>query len=355
MSHRFAVVFGPSEQVRGFLASLDADETQVWGPVALAVWGSPIATRDGRAVGVLRGVVLNDQAVAASLRARGLDLPVTDHPGLAIEQVGLGGPPGLAALRWHGSLAVVHQGQRQALVARDPQGVGGLVWLQAGPLQVLATDVEAAGGLQVQGGPQVQGGLQVRGRLVPPGVVAAVGERGVQWQLARPAPENEAFLREIPPELRQMDEAAVTRGLIARVQAAVQACHRGLGGLQVEEPVTPGERWLLGQLRLPEGEAAGGRWSLVGVDSLLGEAPGPATAREPGPWPEPPPSEPVARVSESDQITRTWRATSLADQGLEAARRRARAQGQTLVAPHLDPAVLAWLGVVAAERRPRIQ
>ncbi len=292
---------------------------------------------DGKAIGVLDGVIFNDLALAGPLIARGA--PIVDHTDLALHTVGWSGLPGLAAMRWHGTLAIVHQAQRSAIVARDWQGVGGLYWAQH------------AGGHVFANASQAVLNLGLTPRLVPPGMAAICLPSGVQWQVLPSSPAARAWFRELPEELATPTPQAWREGLAARLREALAACQRELPNLQQESPSDRVGTWLAAQLPLVAPGAPDALWSLADADALLGLAVAAPLAHEAGPWPEPEPPEPL-RVDEREALARRVRATWLADVALESARQRALLLNLPVVAPHLDPAVLAWLGAMPAHLRP---
>lgn len=307
------------------------------GAVALVTGQALTATSDAKAVGVLDGVIFNDLEAGAPLLARGA--PVTDQASLALHAVGWSGLAGLAALRWHGTLAVIHQAQGAAIVARDWQGVGGLYWAICGAGQIWGNDLTSFSAL----------GLTPR--LIPPGMAAISTASGVQWQVIPTTPASRAWFRELPDELLEPTAATVRAGLQERLLAAVAACQRAWPNLRMDAPEDRVGAWLMAALQVPAVRDVQALWTLAGADAWLGLAVADPVPLEPGPWPEPEPPEPV-RTDDRETRARRVRATWLADTALEAARRRAALDNLPIVAPHLDPAVLAWLSAVAPEMRP---
>ena len=104
--------------------------------------------------------------------------------------------------------------------------------------------------------------------------------------------------------------------------------------------------------------APGGDWTWAGAASLWG---GLAEVAE---WPRAGavadlPTREVPEPTEGqppDEVQRRlWRATWLPEHDLADARARAEGAGRVLVAPHLDVAVLAWLGALAPALRARLR
>ena len=361
MPPRFALLRTPDRvAAESWLAAKTPDEVLAWPGLWLAAWNDSgtalMHTADGRAAGTLVGALANDRATARVLDTRGLTIALHDHRGLAVDTVALSGPEGLGRLRWQGSLAVAHLAQRMVLVARDPMGVGGLVIGRWADGEIVASD---------------PGLLDGRCSPVPGGLVGLATVKGIAWQEARLHAEARPWLRDVPDELRRADAAQIEAGLLVRIGEAAQSLARGLGGLTGENPTDAAGRWLVERMPAARGEDAEassayeetaswhGHWTLTGVDSLLGVLPAPppdwqrAIADVVLPQPEPP--EPIAGVPEPDRQQRIWRATWLADHLLSRDRIAALARGQTLVAPHLDVAVLAWLGATPASLRPKLR
>ncbi len=307
------------------------------GSLALVSNAEASQTIDGKAIGVLDGVIFNYAAAALPLLGRGA--PITDDASLAVHAVGWSGQPGLGALRWHGTLAVLHQAQRAAIVARDWQGVGGLYWAQAADAHVFGND---------------RGALATLGlapRLVPPGMTATCAPGGVQWQPMATQAEARAWFRELPDELLAPSDAIWRAGLHDRLVAALDACLRAHPRLQRGQAGDRAGAWLQQELPLAPSPVADALWTLDGADAWLGLAAVAPLPVVPGPWPLPEPPEPL-RVAEPEAQARRVRATWLADVALEQARAAAAARDVPLLAPHLDPAVLAWLGAMPPALRP---
>lgn len=344
MPARFAVLYQlDPTALPAILDRLQPDEFEVRGGLALLTWGERHETGDGRAVGTLAGVVCNDLVAAERLNRRGLAVLASEHVTLAMATVGQGGPTGLGTLRWQGSLACMHRAQRTVMVARDPLGVGGL-WHRRGPqATMLASDPVSCAALQ-EGDPAQQ---------VPAGTLALVSETSVTVLPQRPAEENAAWFRHVPDELRHADAAAIEAGLVQRLQEATAAAARGLDGLVRTAPRDAAETWIAARVPVAPSLAPGGLWTLRGCASLFGEAALVERGRVSSAWPRPEPPEPTDGVDPADRGQRWLRVTWLADDELAAERATAFAAGQTLVAPHLDPQVLAWLGGAARGLRPR--
>ncbi len=309
-----------------------------WGPLWL---GLPAEAQDQavresadrRATGILDGIVLNDLQVAERWRVRGHELAADDHRQLAIEELGAHGPRGLSDLRWHGAAAVLHRAQGVALLARDPVGVGWLGYAASEELQIFASDP------------------RLEGEPVPPGLALRVDAKGWAAQPFRSAAENLPYFREIPDELREGGLAALREGLQRRLQATVAAVRRGVGELDWSCAGGVGG-WCAGAAETVQVATATGLCSPLGWESLA-----PLDWPEPGPRPRSvampavDPPEPVVSAEVVDRRARIWRGTQLVDRDLRQARARALDQGRWLVLPHLDPAVLAWLGAIDRVRR----
>lgn len=357
----FTLVLGPPVAVERWLSACGAAEAWQADSIGLAVWPSPHASDaslqaavwapDGRAVGAFAGVLLSDEAVQQRVALRGLALPAADHRQLAVFDAALHGPAAVAAWRWQGSLACLNPGQRQAILVRDPQGVGWLGWQRQGELQLWSNRVEHA-----QHWP-----------AVPPGVALQVVGGKVSAQPLRLQGAALPFLRELPAALAMSADASaaadrqaqLAAGLRERLTAAAGACVRGAGALATRHApqglaglwpgecaplLAPREAWL-------PGAAA---WTLRGAAELLGAPvmdepePGP-TPEGPSPW-QAEPFEPTERCEPLDRVERLWRAHQL-PRLLAADRLWAAQQQRVLVAPHLDPAVLAWLGAFTRQER----
>ncbi len=355
----FALALGSAAAVERWLAECGAAEIWQADGLGLAIWpGAAAATAaspaaiwapDGRAVGAFSGVLLSDSAVQERLALRGLALAVADHCRLTVIDAALHGPAAVAAWRWQGSLACLNPGQRQAILVRDPLGVGWLGWQRLGELQLWSNRLE----------------LAQHWRAVPPGIALLVAGGKVAAQALRLQGVAAPYLRELPTSLPTSAGSAADRqallaaGLRERLRSAVTACVRGAGALALlDQPAGLARLWpgecedlLTPAPALPAGAAA---WTLQGAAEQLG-APlgsGPAAglaAGDPSPWP-PEVFEPTERCEPLDRAERLWRAQEL-PQLLHADRQRAAHHGWVLAAPHLDPAVLAWLGGFARSDR----
>lgn len=359
MPRRFALLRTTDrEAAETWLAAQSPDEVLAWPGLWLAAWNDSVTallhTADGRAAGTLVGALGNDLATAQILATRGLTIALHDHRALAVNTVALGGPESLGRLRWQGSLAVAHLAQRTVLVARDPMGVGGLVIGRLAGGEIVASD---------------PGLLDGRWAPVPGGWLGLATAKGFVWQETRLHAEARPWLREVPEALRRADAAQIEAELLVRIGEAAESMARGLGGLACATPVDAAQRWLIERMpavrrglteaTLAPGDFAPSRglWTLTGVDSMLGLLPAP-----PLDWqgqvgeialPRAEPPEPLAGVAEPDRQQRIWRSTWLADGLLGQDRTAASARGQTLVAPHLDVAALAWLGAAPPLLRPK--
>ena len=334
MSQHFTLLWQPDDTRRdAWLTACGELPAIVRSPLILLTNVPARETVDHKAAGAFAGVVFNDLVVQPPLVGRGA--VVADHVDLALHAAGWGGPQGLASLRWQGTLAVMHVAQRMALVARDLLGVGGLYW---------ATH---DGGHLLTNHPPQTAALGVAWRLVPPGTAAMVGPAGVAWQPLPCAPDNRAWYRDLPEDVVHAQPEDWLPGLQTRLDAAVAATQRA--GWRLQVPVGHDEvgRWLAGLVARPAAADPNALWSLAGADAWLGHDPRPPEPVVPGPWPVPEPPE-LVRVAPELARVRWVRAGWLPDVALEAARLVARAHGLTLVAPHLDPAVVAWLGAMPA-------
>jgi hypothetical protein len=339
----FAVVQGPEAGVTAWLQSCGAPQISQQGGIGLAVWGQALASPDGRVLGGFAGVLLSDHQVVERLAQRGLQVSPANHAELAVVDAALHGPAALNHWRWQGSLACLHLGQRTALVARDPLGVG---WLGRG----LERDVQILSNRLA---------LSSQWPAVPPGMALQVGAVGSQARALDPQGEARFFLREKPDFA---EPAVLGRQLRERLTAAMQACVRGCGRVDLlgsTEGDSPAVGQMIGELLHQSADLplAGGTfsspaaWTLQGAAHLLGEveAPAPTAARLEVGLAEP--FEPVERCDPADRPERWWRARAL-DAALHGDRHAAAARGQTLVALHLDAAVLAWLGAMPRSQRP---
>lgn len=339
----FAVVRGPEAEVTAWLSGCGAPQISQQGGLGIAVWGMALPSPDGRVLGSFAGVLLSDHQAVERLAQRGLAIGAANHAELAVVDAALHGPAALNHWRWQGSLACVHLGQRMALVARDPLGIGWLGRGSEGSLQILSNRLV----------------LSSRWPAVPPGVVLQVGANGIQARPIDLQGEARFFLREKP---EQTEPASLGVGFRERLTAALQACLRGCGRVDLlgsAECNSPAFVQIFGELLNQSADLTQGgvtsnspaAWTLQGAAQLLGEVEAPAptpTGLEVG---LAEPFEPVERCDPADRPERWWRARAL-DAALHGDRLAAAARGQTLVAPHLDAAVLAWLGAMPRSQRP---
>ena len=329
---RFAVLRASVPTLKAWMADQPAPSEVLGGPVTLVVWGRQDTTVDGRVIGALCGMVLNHDEVRGKIAQRGLDPRLDSHPRLAVQHVGAFGVAGLADLRWHGSLALLHRGTGTALVARDLLGVGWLGWRSLGADEVVFSNDARLTGMQA----------------VPPGLAVQLDMGGVRGVRVSYAPQNQAFLREIPDELRRADPQTVAAGLRDRMRAAVLACIDAHNAIARPPGNLP--QFVRDQLDLcGEGPT---QWTAAG----LGEPPVARAEELPsrdGPWPDPGPAEPVDRIGPDELRRRLWRHRALPDGQLRQEQAEAMTAGRCLVAPHLDPAVVAWMGAAAQVGPPR--
>ncbi len=309
-----------------------------WGPLWL---GLPIAraeqglrrSTDGRAEGVFDGILLNDEQVQQRWQARGHELTLGDHRQLAIEELGAHGPRGLSDLRWHGAVAMLHRAQGVALLARDPLGVGWLGYQHDAQLELFTSDPRLAC------------------EAVPGGLAVRLDAKGWAAQAVRTAAEHAPYFRDLPSDLLSADLETQQRELVARLRGAVRACQRGCGGLTTTGPY----RHEISTSLLGAGDGGSGVATALGLDSLSpAQWPEPTAGPRSGLWPKMDPPEPLGSADAVDRRARAWRATTLADVELRQARAQALDRDQWLLAPHLDPAVLAWLGALDRQRRAAV-
>lgn len=342
MTNRFAVLHAcPPAELDAWLAHHRPEHVQAWPGLTLAWWGRDFCSHDGRMRGAWRGALTDDQPLAERLAERGVPAQLADHGQLAVDEVAMAGPDAPAAWRWQGSLAVAHLAQRRVLAVRDPMGVGDLHASAVG----LASDADLLEGAAP----------------VPPGVVALIGPGQRRWQRLKLQSTARPWLREVPDSVRQACADEALRGVLERVQQAAAACARGLGGLTCAPPTDAAARWWAervawpGDMAAPPAAAPGGLWTWTGAASLLGVPTAAETWSPPyavADLPERDVPEPLDGVTPDEVIRRRWRATWLPEQDLAGDRRTASAQGRVLVAPHLDVAVLAWLGALPKAARP---
>lgn len=334
---RFAIVHArDADAAARWAAAHEPERVVAVGCLRIASWGPWRQSQDGRAEGTLDGAIFSDLALVERWLGRGLALNSSDHPRLAIEEVGAYGPRGLESMRWQGSVCVAHRGQQAVLVARDVMGVGGLyLYSDREDLWLMTSDPSLA--------PQAQ--------QVPPGVALRIEGGQIAPRLTahalRPLPEHQPWYRDIPDGLARATASQVRAGAATRLRAAVAACRRAFGGLQVQPDDVGALAWMADEVA-DLLDDRGAIWAVHGAASLVGAdlRAYPEPSRRRGPWPEPSPAEPVARACDQDRAARSWRATDLADGWLQQARAQALRQGRPVVAPHLDPALLAWLGAV---------
>ena len=318
------------------------------GRLALAVAGGAVAAADGRAACGFLGVVFDIAALAERLRGRGLAFAGRSQPDdvgrIVAEWSGHGGPEALGTARWQGAVACLHSGQRLAFVARDVLGAGSLWGVQVGRDWAFATAPECAAAA-------LPGGVPF---AVPPGLVVRLGDGEA---LARPiavAPEHAPFYRKLPDGWPPASLAEVRAGLRERLAAALDAARRGLGPVVADPPTTAGERWLDALCPVPPDAAAPALWLRDGAETLAGALAEPDPAWEgpaAGPFARMESPEPCVGVEPAERRQRELRATWLVDGILAGAHARLRARGRVGCTPHLDPAVLAYVGALPPNLR----
>ncbi|MBM4345164.1 MAG: hypothetical protein FJ100_17475 [Deltaproteobacteria bacterium] len=289
-------------------------------------WGAVAEVGHGRALGVFDGVLFNAADVRQRLTARGLAVAGLDHARLALEWLAAFGPAAIGDLRWHGALALLHRAQGVVLLARDLVGVG---WLGR---------LAWPGGAVWTSDPRWPAAEQV---AAPPGWVGVWSTAGLQQPKVAYGPGNQLFLREIPDEAR----SATAVSALARAQAllhdAVAAC--GEDGFGIDARAVAPMVW--------HGTCGrGALWTPVGTRRW--RSPGGAVCLRARDLRDDGPHEPVASADPADAAQRLWRWNTMPDGPLREARIAALDAGEALVAPHLDPALLAWLGALPREVRP---
>lgn len=335
------VLRGEPAAVTWWLAHLGATDATHVGRVCLAGWRAeqhdpmPIAaiSGDGKNVAVLSGFVANDLQMAQILAARGSTSPVSAHVGLAADAVAWLGPQGLGQLRWQGTLAVLHRGLGQIMVARDLFGVGGAYVLHASQTAQFGGSAGHGVDLVVTRRRRLPAELAQVAKPLPPGLMLLVGDRGLQTARLRPDPSQSAVLAD-PDEAAGASGLAAARAWLADHTLALRAAaHRGLGASAVATSVVGPPHWWPD----PPADVC---W--LGADSL-GTANSLAVDSAAGPdWYRPPgdPPEPTGHgVADPLRAQRLYRCQVLP----EAALAEAREANPTpwLVVPALDPPLLA--------------
>ncbi|MSQ81440.1 MAG: hypothetical protein EXR77_00780 [Myxococcales bacterium] len=339
----FAVLRGAVANVRTWL-----DRHQPAGVIAvrgvtLAHWGAHCGAHecaDGRSVGCFDGVLLNADVIRAGLVERGHSAHHWTHAALAIETVAAHGPNGVGLLRWHGALAVLHRAQAAVLVARDLVGVGWLGWTELDDgAELVCSDPR-------RDGPTVT--------AVPPGAIAVVDASVTTQPKFTILPHNQAFLRQIPDQIRSMDAQQAASHVAELLQHSLVAHGQAFG--DIDTSAVADHRWLtqyagewLSAARSPAPPPA--VWTPVGLHDTTGAQDAKICKRQPnlrddGPW------EPLVGTCPSDRRERLWRHQIMPDGVLRQARVQALQTGAALCAPHLDPALLALLGALEPSIRP---
>ena len=345
------VLRGEPAAVTWWLAHLGATDATHVGRVCLAGWRAephdqmPIAaiSGDGKNVAVLSGFVANDLQMAQILATRGSVSPVSAHVGLAADAVAWLGPQGLGHLRWQGTLAVLHRGLGQIMVARDLFGVGGAYVLSASQTAQYGGGAGHGVDLVVTRRRRLPAELARMARPLPPGLMLLVGDRGLQTARLRPDPSQSAVLADPDEAAGASGPGAARTWLVEHTLALRAAAHRGLGAAAgTPSAATPPNWW-----PAPPGDVC---W--LGADSL-GHTPSLAAASGPGPdWYCPPgdPPEPTGHgVADPLRAQRLYRCQVLPEQSLAAVRETKPTPW--LVVPALDPPLLAtWNAWPAALR-----
>lgn len=321
------------------------------GRLALVATEGLVAAADGRAVCGFLGVVFDIVALADRLAGRGLAFGGGGESGevrrVVAEWCGHGGPEALGSARWQGAIACLHPGQRLAFVARDAVGAGSLWGARLGAAWAFATAPELVKATLPGSAPFA----------LPPGLVVRLGQADVAARPIAFGPEHAAFYRQLPVPWPPSSVAEVRVGLALRLAAALHTTRLCLGPVNADAPTTAAERWLAGLCPVKPDPAARALWVRTGAETLLGALaePGATWATAPGPFDRLEPPEPLAGVDPAERRQRELRATWLADGVLGAAHAMARAQGWLACTPHLDPAVLAYLGALPADLRARLR
>lgn len=322
MPCRFALLQGDSPDVTAWLAQKRPDSVLAGRGAALGVWGQWFESSDGRTAGAFDGYLLNPQPLRQRLSDRGYPADRMDHQQLALQWLADFGPRGLGDLRWHGSLCVWHRAQHAALVARD---VGGVGWLGRSAI--------AGGGWAWCSDPRLDG-EQVRAAPAGMGAILQGGQLSQpRWQ---PAAENAPFYREIPAEARHASPKLAADRARALLQAAVAAVREGLGATAAPD------RNLGIAAGSADADSDGAIWCGAGwhAENPQAAATDPAL-RDDGPH------EPIDDADTAEAAARRYRWRALGNGTLRQARILALDSGRPLCAPHLDPALLAWLGALA--------
>lgn len=353
----FIVLSGPEPAVAVWLAALQPDQVVQRGALALAAWACAAGgdrplhatSTDGKNLAVLCGFLPEDCQWEAALLDRGMRASALDHPALAADVVAWHGPEGLGQLRWQGTLGVLHPARGLAMVARDLFGVGGL-WL-ATAAQTEATQPGAGVTLLATAPARLPLALQPRLRPVPPGLVALVGPRGVQWQRLRPAARHAAFLAQPDDAQLPTTVEAVQTWLAAQTQALLASAGRALG--VPVAPVAGPAWWPIAAADRSSGDAVPGlQLSWAGAETWPPDATAPALPDLPWAAALPDAPEPTGSgVPPMAVAQRLQRAFGLGQAELAATRAAADAP---LVAPALDPTLLAVWNALPAPLRAAV-
>lgn len=292
-------------------------------------WRPATEVAQGRAVGVFDGVLLNSEELRRRLTVRGVAAGPLDSAQLALEWLAAFGPNAVGDLRWHGALALLHRAQGAVLLARDLVGVGWLGQARVGTSSVWTSDPRPLAQAQ---------------RAAPPGWVGIASAAGLQQPKVGYAAENALYLREIPDAARHATAQSGLAHANHLLSNAIAAHAETLGGLDASALVGVA---LDAPEPVPTGPAL---WSPVGVRGWCD--PGAQVCERAADLRDDGPHEPVTVADAADAAERRWRWRTLPDGPMRAARVAALNAGRVLCAPHLDPAIVAWLGALPRSVRP---
>ena len=295
----------------------------------------PTTTVDGRCIGWRTGALFNLPERRQQLAARGVPESTITGDVACVESIGQRGLQGLASLRLHGLVLVIHRAEGMAMLATDPIGVAELWRGEVDDCQVwTSTAPQRLHGWSGVGPSSVV--MLQRGRAQTSQVTF------IEGPFVRHRPER--WLRADAQERDALLEEALTSAVCAWVedcgpiQASTHPALRGVGGAET-----------------------GTSWPDIGLDSLAERAPWPAEWAELSPeemaqaaarwcaerwgasW-QPP--EPVTRVPATREGQRWLRYGRWSVEALHPALRRAQATGQRVGLPHLNPELFALLGAL---------
>lgn len=333
----------------------DADST-------LATTEAPIRESvDGRAVGARTGVLFNLRDIAAALTERGVPRERLDGHGACVEAIAHRGPEGLAALRRHGVVAVLHRAQAGALVCSDALGLAPLYvapladgrgYVVASDRAVLSRALAPAGADTASPAPPAGTGAADAGRppsarRVAPGEALMLTRGRVQALRLEPAPGAGPFLRERPAACVQANVDDAVHIVGAALREAVAAWQADRGPLADPAPGALTALLAAGPALPPTTarRSAPCPWPALALANLLEqaeEAGAPDTqGLTPGELPEP-----VTRVAPPRVAARVARYNRVRRELWEPPLNAAAAAGDPVGLPHWDPRVVATLGAM---------